>query len=209
MDVTFRRRLVGSNRQKGDLNVCARADFPEAIEVGGVPAVENRSACVFKKKPSESAVAVMKNTCAPMACGSEGDLEGAMLEALPMAQLVDPVKSQIMHEITDVFGDGDGLVAGYGAQCAPIQMIEVSVCHQHEIDGREVVQLNPRMLDPLDHLEPFCPIGVNEHTVLGSLNEKGRVADPCDAELAGRELGKDRLYFVSLSSDKQRRNNDF
>ena len=125
-----------------------------------------------------------------------------MLKALPVAQLVDPVKSQIMHEIADVFGDGDRLVAGYSAQCAAIQMIEVSVGDQHEIDGREVAELDPRMLDPLDHLEPFCPVGVDEHAVLGGLNEKGRMADPCDANLSRREFREYGLDLAPLAPGK-------
>ena len=132
-----------------------------------------------------------------------------MLKALPVAQLVDPVKSQIMHEIADVFGDGDRLVAGYSAQGAAIQMIEVSVGDQHEIDGRKVAELDPGMLDALNDLEPFRPIGIDEHAVLGSLNEKGGVPDPSDANLAGRKFGKDRLDLASLTFRKEGRNNDF
>jgi hypothetical protein len=132
-----------------------------------------------------------------------------MLKALPVAQFVDPVESQIMHEIADVFGHGNGLVAGYGAQRAAIQMIEVGMGDQHEIDGGEVAELDPGMLDAFNDLEPFCPIGIDEHAVLGGLNEKGCMSDPGDAKLAGRKFGKDRLDLVSVTSGKERGNDDF
>lgn len=209
MNVAFSRRLIGSDGQEGDFDVRACANFPEAVEVSGVAAMEDCSAGVFEEKASESPVAVVEDACAPMACGSEGNFERAMLKALPMAQFVNPVESQIMHEIADVFGHGDGLVAGYGAQRAAIQMIEVSMGDQHEIDGRKVAELDPGMLDALNDLEPFRPIGIDEHAVLGSLNEKGGVSDPSDANLAGRKFGKDRLDLVSLTFRKEGRNNDF
>jgi len=153
-------------------------------------------------------VAVVEDSGAPVTRRGKGDFESAMLEALPIAQFMDPIESQIMHEIADMFGDGDGLVAGYCTQRAAIQMIEMRVGDQDEINGREIAEFDPGMLDPLDHLEPSRPIGINEHAVLGSLNEKGGVSNPRHANFPRRKLGKYRLDPMSMTPGKQGGNDD-
>ena len=203
VDVTFRRRLIGPDRQESNFNVRPRSNFLKAFEVSGVAAVEDRSSGVFDKKASKSAVAIVQDACAPMPRGCQGDFERAVLEALPVAQFVNPVESQIMYQIANVLWDRDRLIAGYRAQRAAIKMIEVSMGDEYEIDGRKVAELNPGILHAFDDLEPFCPIGIDKHAVLGSLNEKRRMPNPSDANLAVWEFGENWFDSAAVTSGKE------
>ena len=120
-------------------------------EVRGVAAVKNRSTGILEEKTSKSAMTIVKNARAPMAGGRQRDFERAMFKALPRAQLMDPVKSQAMHEIADMLRHRDRLVAGDGAQSPAIKMIEMGMCHQDKIDRRKVADLDPGILDTFDH----------------------------------------------------------
>lgn len=208
VNVALSGRLISADGEQGEFDVGALADLLEAFKVGGVAAVKYRASRVFDEKAAESSVAIVKDSCSPVSCRGEGDLEGAVLEALPGPQLVDAIESQVMNEIADVLGHGDGLIAGYGAQRAAVEMVEMRVGYKNEIDGREITELDPRMLDALDDLEPLCPVGIYEHAVLGGLDEEGCVSDPRHAELSGREFGEDRLEPVPVASGKERGDNN-
>ena len=79
-----------------------------------------------------------------------------------MAQLVDAIKSESVDEATDMLGNGDRLVAGDSAKRAAVQMIEMGMSDQNQVDRGKVAKFDSRMLDPLDDLEPFRPIWVDE-----------------------------------------------
>src|SRR5438046_1738401 len=63
-------------------------------------------------------------------------------------------------------------------------MIEMSVSHQDEIDRRQMMNLEARLLHTLDYLEPLRPVRIDQDIDFVSLNKKGRVADPRNTNLA-------------------------
>ncbi len=132
-----------------------------------------------------------------MAGRCERDLERSVGEALPVLHLMHFVEAQTMDQIAHVLRHGDGLGAGDRSQRLPVQMVEVGMRHQHQIDGRQVVNLDAGMFDALDHLQPLGPVRVDQHAVLRRLHEKGGMSDPCDAHLPGCQFGKDRFEFLS------------
>ena len=75
VDVPFRGRLVGPDRQKGDFNGKTFADFLEPVEISTVSAMEDRAPSILDMKTSEPAMGVMEDSCPPMSRGSERDLE--------------------------------------------------------------------------------------------------------------------------------------
>ena len=91
----------------------------------------------------------------------ERDLQRPVLETLPVTHFVNPIEAQVVHKIPNVLGNRDRLVPGDGPQGAPIQVVKMSMGDQHQIDGRKIVELDARMLDPLDDLEPLRPIRVD------------------------------------------------
>lgn len=208
VDVPFCRCLVSANGKQCEFNVGTFPDLLKSLKVCGVAAVEYGASGVFDEKPSESSVAVMENSSTPVTRRSKGDLQGAMFKTLPTTQLVDFIESQAVDEVADMFGYGYGLVAGYRAQGAAVQVIEVRMCDQHEIDGREIVKFDSRVLDPLDDFKPLRPVGVYEHTVLGCLNEKRCVSDPRHTELSRGKIGEHGLDPVTVTSGKERGDDD-
>jgi hypothetical protein len=208
VDVAFGGRFVGADGEQGKFDVGALADFLEAFKVGRVAAMENSASGVLDEEATESSVAIMEDSCSPVSGWGQGDLEGAVFETLPVSQLMDSIESQIMNEIADMLGHGDGLVAGNGAQRAPVEVIEMRVSNQNEIDGGEIAERDSRMLDPFDHLEPPGPVRVYEHAMLRGLNEEGRMSDPCHAEFSGWKFREGRLEPAPVAFGKKRGNND-
>ena len=170
--------------------------------------MEHGASGVLDEKAAESPVAIMEDSCSPVTRRGERDLKSAVLKTLPMPQLVDSIESQVMDEIAHMLRHGDGLVAGDGAQSAPVQVIEVRMGNKNEIDCREIAEFDSRMLNTLDDFEPLRPVGVNEHTVFGGLNQERGVSDPCHADFSSRKFGEYRLEPVPVTSGKKGRDDD-
>jgi len=84
----------------------------------------------------------------------------------------------------------------------------VRVRDEHEVDVGQVVEFETRVLDALEDLQPLRPDRIDENARAGGLDEKRRVADPCDAGLAFgdfRELG---LQLRAVAPREHRRNDD-
>jgi hypothetical protein len=208
VDIALCWRLISSDGKQGEFDVGALANFLESLEVSGVAAVEYGASGVLDEKASESSMAVVEDSCSPVPRWGKGDLQSPVFKALPIPQLMNSIESQIMDKIADMFGHGDRLVAGDCAQRAAIQVVEMRVSDKNEIDCWEIVECDSWMLDAFDDFEPLCPVGIYEHAVLGSLNQEGRVSDPCHANLSGRKLWKDRLDPAAVAPGKERGNND-
>ena len=208
VDIPFRGRFIGADGKQSQLDVGALADLFESLKKSGVATVKNRPSRVFDEKASESPVAIVQNSRSPVTRGGERYLQRSVFKTLPMSQLVDAIKSEAMDEATDMLGDRDRLIARDRTKRAAVQMIEMGVCDQNQVDRGEVMKFDPRMFDALDDLQPLRPIGIDENTVLGSLNEEGGVPDPRHANLARRKLRKHRLDAATVALGKERRNDD-
>ncbi len=207
--IPFRRRFIGADRKQGQLDLGAFSDFFESVKVSGVATVEDRPSGVFNEKTSEPPVAIVQNARPPVPRGGERDLQRPMFKTLPMAQLMDAVKSESMDKATDMLGDSDRLITRDGTKRATIQMIKMGVSNEDQVDGGKVVKFDSGMFDALDDLQPLRPIRVNENAVLGSLNEEGSMPDPRHADLAHREFGEDRLHAVTVALGEERRDDNF
>ena len=60
------------------------------------------------------------------------------------------------------------------------------VRHQHEVDLRQIVQLDAGMLDPLDDLQPFRPVRIDQDIDPLRLEQKRGMPDPGQADLPFR-----------------------
>src|SRR6476646_1439984 len=87
-------------------------------------------------------------------------------------------------------------------------MIEMRVGHEDEIDFRQMMDFEPRLLQTLDHFQPLRPDRVDQQIELVRLNEKRRVPDPGDADFALADFGKLRLRAIAGAFGKERRDQD-
>src|SRR5215467_8712902 len=78
--------------------------------------------------------------------------------------------------------------------------------HQDKIDRRQMVNFEPRLFQALNYLEPFRPNRVDQNIDRMRLNQKRRMADPCDADLAFADLGKFRGRLSPRPLHKKRWN---
>lgn len=206
VDIPFRGRFIGADGKQGQLDVGALTDLFKSVKVGGVATVKDRPSRILDEKTSEASVAIVQNSRSPVTRRGERYLQRSMFKTLPMAQLVDAIKSESVDEATDMLGNGDRLIAGDSAKCAAVQMIEMGMSDQDQIDRGQVAKFDSRMFDALDDLEPFGPIWVDEKTMLRSLNEEGGVPDPGHADFSRRELWKHRLQAMTVALGEERRN---
>jgi hypothetical protein len=208
VDIALCRGVVGSDWQEGNFHRQALAYFAKAIEIGAVATVKNRPPGILDVKAPEAAVRVVEHAGPPMAGRGERDLQSAEFKGLPVLQLLHMVESKTMDEAADILRNEDGLVAGHGTQRLAVQMVKMGMCDQHKVNGWQVVDFHAGLLDALDNFQPFGPVGIDEHAVLGSLNEERGMADPSDADLPMLKLGKDRLHATAFTLGKQGGNHD-
>ena len=74
---------------------------------------------------------------------------------------------------------------------------------EHEIDGWKLVQVETRMANPLNHLQPLGPVGIDKEAVSVDLDEKGRVANPGDPHFIGLQLGENGRVPLSGALGKK------
>jgi hypothetical protein len=206
VNIPFRGRFIGADGKQGQLDVGALTDLFKSVKVSGVATVKDRPSRILDEKTAKSSVAIVQNSRPPVTRRGQRYLERSMFKTLPMAQLVDAIKSESVDEATDMLGDGDRLIAGDCAKRAAVEMIKMGMSDQNQVDRGQVAKFNSRMFDALDDLEPLSPIWVDEDTVLGSLDEEGGVPDPRDANLSCRELWKHRLHTMTMALGEERRN---
>ena len=87
-------------------------------------------------------------------------------------------------------------------------MIKMRVCYQYQIDIRLMMQFVSRLLQPLDHLQPFRPVRIDQDIAIVRLNEKGSVPDPGDAKFTRPDFGKTRDRAFARPFGKKGRDKD-
>ena len=70
------------------------------------------------------------------------------------------------------------------------------------------MQFDSWLLQPLDHLQPFRPVRVDQDAAIVRLNEEGGVPDPGDAKFARPDFGKTRGCAFAGPFGKKRRDED-
>jgi len=183
-------RVVGADGKEGDIDRVAPAYFLEAVEVGGVATVKNRSTTCFDEEAAKPAMGIVQHPRAPMAARSKRDLDRAVPILLPIVQFMDAAKTEVMHQIADLEGDDDRLIRRHPAQRFSVEVIEMGVGHQHQVDGRHIMQTQTRLFHALKDLQPLCPVWIDQQIEFAGLDEKGRMANPGEPDLSVLEFGK-------------------
>ena len=83
------------------------------------------------------------------------------------------------------------------------------VGHEHEIDFRQMMDLEPRLLQSLDHFEPLRPNRVDQQIELVGLDQKRRVSDPRNADFAFADFREMRPRAIAGALGEKRRDEDF
>src|SRR5438477_2982872 len=87
------RRIVGADRQKGDLDVVTFADLPEALEISSVAAMKNGSTIGSNDEAAKAAMRVSEKTRAPMMRRRQRNAQRSKLDGLPFIKLVHNVET--------------------------------------------------------------------------------------------------------------------
>ena len=148
---------------------------------------------------------IRQETGAPVVTGGERNLEWPEFDRLPVIELVHNMKAQIMHEVSYAHRHNNRLIRRNAPQCAPVEVIEVGMRNEDKINRRQMMNFETWLFQPLDHLEPFRPNRVDQDVDLVGLDEKRRVADPGNADLALSNLWELRSRGTSSALYEKRR----
>ncbi len=112
-----------------------------------------------------------------------------------------------MHKVADSSGHDNGLIGGNPAEAASVEMIKMGMSDENEVDGGKVVVVQPGVAEAPNDKKPVGPVGIDKNVAMGSLNQKGGVANPRDANLACfkfRKEGRKPLACAPLARKKRR-----
>ena len=165
-------RFVRTDRKQRNLYPVAIANLSKAGKVGAVAAVKNRAAVCRDDKSTEVAMQIRQKPCAPVMTRCERNFERTKLHCLPVIELVHDVEAEIVYQVTYAHRHNDRLVGSYAAQRPPVEMIEMSVSHQDEINRWQMMNLEARLLQTLDYLEPLRPVRIDQDIDFVGLNKK-------------------------------------
>src|SRR5262249_33924500 len=194
------------NRKQRQIDIEPVTDFSEPREISSVAAMKNRAAIRSDDEPAEIPVRIRKKPGAPMVTWRERNFQRAKLDGLPIIEFVHDVEPEIVHQISYACRDDDRLVRSYAPQCTPVEVIKMCMRHQDEINRRQMLNFEPRLFQALDHFEPFRPNRVDQDVDLVRLNQKRRMPNPSDADLAFADLRKMRRRLRAGSLHKKRWN---
>ena len=204
VNFTACRRLVGANGKQCQVDPEAIANFFEAREISCVATMKNRAAVRCDHKASEIAVQIRKEPGSPVVTGRERNLEWPELDGLPVVKFVHDVKPETVDQVSHARWNHDRLVRSYAAQRTPVEVIKMRMRHEYEVNGRQMMDFEARLFQPLDDLEPFRPNRIDQDVYLVRLDEKGGVTDPGNADLAFANLRKLRWHVFAGSFYEQR-----
>ena len=165
-------RFIRTDRKQRNLYPVAIANLSKAGKVGAVAAVKNRAAVCRDDKSTEVAMQIRQKPCAPVMTRCERNFERAKLDGLPVIELVHDVEAEIVYQVTYAHRHNDRLVGSHAAQRPPVEMIEMSVSHQDEINRWQMMNLEARLLQTLDYLEPLRPVRIDQDIDFVGLNKK-------------------------------------
>jgi hypothetical protein len=80
------------------------------------------------------------------------------------------------------------------------------MCHEYEVNRRQMMDFEARLFQSFDDLEPFRPNRIDQDVYLVGLDEKRGVTDPSNADLAFADLRKLRRHVFAGSLHEQRWN---
>ena len=112
-----------------------------------------------------------------------------------------------MNKVANSSGHDNGLIGGNPAEAASVEMIKMGVGDENKVDGRKVVVGESSVAKAPNDKKPVGPVGIDKNVAMGSLNQKGGVADPGDADLACfkfRKDGRKMLACAPLARKKSR-----
>ena len=112
-----------------------------------------------------------------------------------------------MNKVANSSGHDNGLIGGNPAEAATVEMIKMGVGDENEVDGGKVVVGESSVAEAPNDKKPVGPVGIDKNVAMGSLNQKGGVADPGDADLACfkfRKDGRKMLACAPLARKKSR-----
>jgi hypothetical protein len=112
-----------------------------------------------------------------------------------------------VHKVTNSSGNDNGLIGGNPAEAASVEMIEMGMSDENEVDGGKVVVGESSVAEAPNDKKPVGPVGIDKNVAMGSLNQKGGVADPGNADLACfkfRKEGRKLLARAPLARKKSR-----
>ena len=199
------RRVVSANGKQCDVDPVAVADFLEPREISGVAAVKNRAAIRGDHKSAKVAVQIREETRSPVMTWSKRNFQRPEFNRLPVIQLMHNAETKVVHQISNADRHDDRLICCNAPQRATVEMIEVGMRNQDKINRRQMMNFEARLLQPLDHLEPFRPDRIDQDVDLVGLNKKRRVTDPGNADLAFADLRKLRSSRAAGAFNKKRR----
>ncbi len=115
-----------------------------------------------------------------------------------------------MHKVADSSGHDNGLIGGNPAEAASVEMIKMGMSDENEVDGGKVVVVQPGVAKTPNDKKPVGPVGIDKNVAMGSLNQKGGVANPRDANLACFKFRKDggKLLACTPLARKKSREDD-
>ena len=112
-----------------------------------------------------------------------------------------------MDKVTDSSGHDNGLISSNPAEAAAVEVIKMGMSDENEVDGGKVVVGESSVAEAPNDKKPVGPVGIDKNVAMGSLNQKGSVADPGDADLACfkfRKEGRKLLVCAPLARKKSR-----
>jgi len=165
-------RFVRTDRKQRNLNPVAIANLSKAGKVSAVASVKNGATVCRDDKSTEVAMQIRQKPCAPVMTRCQRNFEWTKLDGLPVIELVHDMEAEIVHQVTYAHRHNNRLVGRYAAQRTPVEMIEMSVSHQDEIDRWQMMNLEARLLQTLDYLEPLRPVRIDQDIDFVSLNKK-------------------------------------
>jgi len=112
-----------------------------------------------------------------------------------------------VHKVANSSGYDNGLIGGNPAEAPSVEMIKMGMSDENEVDGGKMVVGESGVAEAANDKKPVGPVGIDKNVAMGSLNQKGGVADPGDADLPCfkfRKEGRKLLACAPLTRKKSR-----
>src|ERR1043166_2108189 len=116
---------------------------------------------MLQKKTTIAAMFVVNRSGSPVLGGRQSHLPITMGKAFPGLQFNHAVEPQVMRKIANPPGHHAYFRRRQLAQRGAMKMIEMCVCEEHQIDGRQIADPATSPLDTLEQEKPIREIWVN------------------------------------------------
>src|SRR5204863_8799411 len=133
------RLAVGTQWHQIVFDLVAFADILKPWEINAIAAVKDGATIYFDNETAKTAMQIGQKAGAPVMTRRLRNFQCPERHRLPVIELMHDIEAEIVNERANANRHDDRLIGSDPPQRSSVEVIKMRMCHQHQIDIRQMM----------------------------------------------------------------------